>query len=152
MLDDLLERLLAEGDGPAVDHVGLGMLVATAHQRSRAAMNEGLRPLGIDVRGLVLLLALELYGPSSQRQLIDRMGIDKSTMVRLVDELEAGTLVSRERSPEDRRAHSVVLTRTGEKVLADARQVATGVGERIFGRLRADERSQLVDLLRRLAE
>ena len=151
MLDDLLERLLAEGDAPA-DHVSLGMLLATAHQRSREAMNEGLGPLGLDVRGFALLLALELYGPSSQRELIDRMGIDKSTMVRLVDDLEAGELVSRERAPLDRRAYSVVMTRRGEQALADGRQVATDVGDRIFGRLRANERSQLIDLLRRLAD
>jgi DNA-binding MarR family transcriptional regulator len=150
MLDDLLERLLSEGDGIAVQHVGLGMLLATAHQHSREVMNEGLRPLGVDVRGFALLLALERYGPSSQRQLIDRMRIDKSTMVRLVDELEAGALVSRERSPQDRRAHSVVLTRAGERVLADALRVAADVGDSLFGTLSDEDRAQLVGLLRRL--
>jgi hypothetical protein len=55
------------------------MLLATAHNRSRASMNEGLRPLGIDARGFAMLLALETYGPSSQRRLIDVTGIEPTT-------------------------------------------------------------------------
>ncbi|QKW33395.1 winged helix-turn-helix transcriptional regulator [Actinomadura sp. NAK00032] len=152
MLDDLLERILAADDDPAAPHVGLGMLLAAAHNRSRHEMNGELRPLGIDVRGLAMLLALDMYGPSSQRRLIDLTGIDKSTMVRAVDELEAGGLVRRERAPQDRRAYSITLTGAGRRALASARRAGADVGERIFGRLRPDERDQLVSLLRRLAE
>lgn len=115
-------------------------------------MNEALGPLGIDVRGFVMLLALERYGPSSQRHLIDVTGIDKSTMVRIVDELEEGGHVRRERAAGDRRAYSVTLTPEGERTLASARQATAEVGERLFGWLRPDERDQLAGLLRRLAE
>src|ERR1700754_5050820 len=111
MLDDLLERFLSGDGGPATDHVGLGMLLAAAHNQSRERLNQALRPLGINVRGFTVLLALPMYGPVSQRDLIGHIGIDKSTMVRLIDELEDGGLVSRERAPQDRRAHSIVLTR-----------------------------------------
>ncbi|RKS68415.1 DNA-binding MarR family transcriptional regulator [Actinomadura pelletieri DSM 43383] len=152
MLDELLGRMLSEGDDPAVRHVGLGMLLAVAHHRSREAMNDALRPVGIDVRGLSMLFALELYGPSSQRRLIDVTGIDKSTMVRVVDELEEGGLVRRERAPTDRRAYSITMTADGERALARARRVGVEVGDRLFGGYRPDERRQLVDLLRRLAE
>src|SRR5687767_2274220 len=111
MLDDLLERLLSGDGGLAADHVGLGMLLAEAHNRSRERMNDALRPLGINVRGFSVMLALSMYGPVSQQDLIGHIGIDKSTMVRLIDELEAGGMVSRERAPNDRRAYSVMLTR-----------------------------------------
>ncbi|WP_395104494.1 MarR family winged helix-turn-helix transcriptional regulator [Actinomadura sp. SCN-SB] len=152
MLDDLLERLLSEAADPATRHVGLGMLLARAHNTSRGAMNRALRPLGIDVRGYTMLLTLRTYGPSSQRRLIDMTGIDKSTMVRLIDELEHAGLVRRERTPQDRRAYSVTPTPEGERVLAEAREIAADVGERIFGRFRPDERDQLAALLRRLVE
>ncbi|MGK5552234.1 MarR family winged helix-turn-helix transcriptional regulator [Actinomadura kijaniata] len=152
MPDDLLERLLTGDGDPDLRHVGLGMLLASAHNRSRAALNEGLRPLGIEVRGFSVLLALDAYGPSSQRALIDRLGVDKSAMVRLVDELEHGGLVRRERAPHDRRAYAVVMTADGERTLAAARKVAAGVGETLFGRFRPAERDQLVNLLSRLAE
>ncbi len=128
------------------------MLLASAHNRSRAVLNEGLRPLGIDVRGFGVLLALDTCGSSSQRALIDRVGMDKSAMVRLVDELEHGGLVRRERAPRDRRAYAVVMTADGERTLAAARKVAAEVGEHLFGRLRPAERDQLVNLLSRLAE
>ncbi|MEU5884367.1 MarR family transcriptional regulator [Spirillospora sp. NPDC047279] len=152
MLDDLLERLLAGDGGAAADHVGLGMLLAEAHNRSRERMNEALRPLGINVRGFAVLLALPVYGPVSQQDLIARIGIDKSTMVRLVDELEEGGLVTRERSPHDRRAYSILLTRHGKQTLAKARRIAERTGDHVFGRLTETERRHLVDLLRRLAD
>lgn len=152
MLDDLLERLLSGDGGPAADHVGVGMLLAAAHNQSRDRLNEALRPLGIDVRGFAVLLALPMYGPVSQRNLIGRIGIDKSTMVRLIDEMEGGELVSRERVPQDRRAYSIVLTRRGERTLTKARRAAEQVGGHIFGGFTEAERRHLVDLLRRLAE
>jgi DNA-binding MarR family transcriptional regulator len=150
MLDDLLERLLS-GDGDA-RHVGLGMLLAAAHQHSRARVNDELRPLGIDVREFSMLFALELYGPSSQRRLIDLTGIDKSTMVRAIDDLEGAGFVTRERSAHDRRAYSVTLTAHGRRTLATARRTAADVGDRLFGGFTQAERDQLVTLLRRLAE
>ncbi|TDC69293.1 MarR family transcriptional regulator [Actinomadura sp. GC306] len=152
MLEDLLERLLAGEGGRAADQAGLGMLLAKAHNQSRERMNEALRPLGIDVRQFAVLVALPLYGPVSQRDLIGRTGIDKSTMVRLIDELEHGGLVSRERVPHDRRAYAIVLTPRGEQALAEARDAAEQVGESIFGPFSGAERGQLVNLLRRLAE
>ncbi|WP_239067504.1 MarR family winged helix-turn-helix transcriptional regulator [Actinomadura bangladeshensis] len=152
MLDDLLERILAEDGDAAARHVGLGMLLAAAHGRSREGMNDELRPLGIDVREFTMLLALDMYGPSSQRRLIDLTGIDKSTMVRIIDALEHGGLVRRERVPEDRRAYAVMLTDDGRRTLESGRRAGADVGERLFGRLRPGERDQLVDLLRRLAE
>lgn len=152
MLDDLLERLLSGDGGPAADHVGLGMLLAEAHNRSRERLNGALRPLGVNVRGLCVLLALPLYGPVSQRDLIDRIGIDKSTMVRLIDELEDGGLIARERTPQDRRAYSIVLTPQGEETLAKARRTTEEVGGEMFGGFTGPERRLLVDLLRRLAE
>ncbi|NDU71880.1 MarR family transcriptional regulator [Actinomadura sp. DSM 109109] len=152
MLDDLLERLLSEDGDPALRHVALGMLLAGAHNRSRKAMNDELRALGIDVRGFGMLLALELYGASSQRRLIDLTGIDKSTMVRVVDELEDGGLVRRERAPHDRRAHAISLTPEGARTLESARRAGGEVGERLFGGLGAGERDRLVALLRQVAE
>ncbi|MFG1700625.1 MarR family winged helix-turn-helix transcriptional regulator [Nonomuraea sp. NPDC049309] len=148
----MLERLLAGDGGFAADRVGLGMLLAEAHNRSRQRLNEALRPLGINVRGLAVLLALPLYGPVSQRDLIDRLRIDKSAMVRIIDELEESGLVARERAPQDRRAYSIVLTSQGEQTLAAARQAAGEVGGHLFGPLSASEREQLVELLRGVAE
>jgi DNA-binding MarR family transcriptional regulator len=152
MHDDLIERLLSGDGGPEACHVGLGMLLSKAHNQSRERLNQALHPLGIDVRGFAVLLALPMYGPVSQRDLIGHIGIDKSAMVRLIDELERGELVSRERVPQDRRVYSIVLTRRGEQTLTKARRTAEQIGGHIFGWLTEPERQHLVDLLRHLAE
>ncbi|AQZ70559.1 hypothetical protein BKM31_21870 [[Actinomadura] parvosata subsp. kistnae] len=128
------------------------MLLADAHHQSRERLDRALRPLGINIRGFGVLLALPMYGPVSQRDLTAHIGIDKSTMVRIIDELEDAGLVSRRRAPQDRRAYSIVLTRRGEQVLAEARQIAEHVGDQLFGWLTDPERRHLIDLLRRLAE
>ncbi|GAA3105045.1 MarR family transcriptional regulator [Nonomuraea salmonea] len=152
MLQDLLERFLAGEGGPAADHVGLGMLLAEVHNQSRERLNQALRPLGLNVRTFAVLLALPMYGPVSQRDLIDRLRIDKSAMVRLIDELEARGLVARERAPQDRRAYCIVLTPQGEQTLAAARQATDRIGGHLFGPLPKAERGLLVELLRGVAE
>ncbi|MEU4831067.1 MarR family transcriptional regulator [Streptosporangium sp. NPDC023615] len=151
MLQDLIERFLAGDGGPAADQVGLGMLLAEVHNQSRERLNQALRPLGLNVRGFAVLLALPMYGPVSQRELMDRTGIDKSAMVRLIDELEEGGVVSRRRAPQDRRAYCIVLTPHGERTLEMARRATEQVGEHIFGWLTEPERRHLVDLLRGVA-
>ena len=70
-------------------------LLRLAHRRAAAVSAAALRPFGLDDRHLGVLRALDRLGPSSQRRLIDALAMDKSAMVRTVDDLERLGLVWR---------------------------------------------------------
>ena len=74
--------------------------------------------LGLDTRALLVLIALWSKQPLTQRELSERLGIDRTTVVQVIDRLEADGRVARRRNPEDRRAYDVTITPGGRKVLA----------------------------------
>lgn len=139
-------------DDPRTDDTALGMLLAAAHGNARRAMNEGLRPLGIEARLYGVLSAVDREGPVSQRDLTRLLSMDKSAVVRAMDELEQRGLAFRRRSAHDRRAYAIELTEEGRARVRAARDVAAAVGDTFFGRLSTDEREQLAALLSRIAD
>jgi DNA-binding MarR family transcriptional regulator len=76
------------------------------------------------------------------------MGVDPSTMVSLIDELEAKGLAKRQPHPKDRRARSVVLTAKGRRLRERGREVAGQVEDEVLGGLSAADRQELLRLLR----
>ena len=88
--------------------------------------------------------------PLSQVEMGERLGIDRNTMVLLLDDLEARGLVTRRRDPRDRRAHLVSLTDAGRDVLAQSTALARRTNDEVFAPLSAEERAQLHALLSRL--
>jgi DNA-binding MarR family transcriptional regulator len=84
-----------------------------------------------------------------QQQIGARMGIDRSTMVTLIDELEARGLAERRPHPADRRAREVAITAAGRHVLRRAREMVLGVEGEVLHALTAAERDELTALLRR---
>jgi DNA-binding MarR family transcriptional regulator len=87
----------------------------------------------------------------SQHQLHEKTAIDPSSMVAVIDELEARGLAERRPDPADRRARQVFLTEQGEQALQRIRGLAAGLQREFFGVLTAEERKTLHALLRKLA-
>ena len=77
------------------------------------------------------------------------MGIDPSTMVSLIDQLESAGLAKRRPRPTDRRAREVVITPKGRRVLAQARRLAMQVEDDVLQGLTQAERHRMLTLLRR---
>ncbi|WP_067465428.1 MarR family winged helix-turn-helix transcriptional regulator [Actinomadura macra] len=139
-------RPTALGD-PRADDPALGLLLATAHDAARSALNAELRPLGIETRHFGILATLDRQGPTSQRRLGALLGLDKSAVVRIMDELERLGLAVRNRASHDRRAYAIQLTAEGQRLARASAEAATVVSARLFGRLGADDRDRLVSLL-----
>jgi DNA-binding MarR family transcriptional regulator len=119
---------------------------------ARALAEERIRMHGIDVRQFGLLTALAGGGPMSQGDLGEALGVDRTTMVALVDEMEGAGLVRRERNPDDRRAYSVTLTARGKRVQKLAEETLDRVADEFFGRLTRHDRELLQAFLARLLE
>jgi DNA-binding MarR family transcriptional regulator len=87
----------------------------------------------------------------SQTQLGNALGIDRSTVVAVIDKLESRGLVMRKPVPNDRRSHALHLSETGR---ATYRRVAERVRAHeaaIARHLSAAEQASLIDLLSRIA-
>lgn len=99
---------------PPVVHDSLTLLLARVAKTTRARTERELEMLGLELRHVHVLLAITHNGASSQRQLGELLGIDRTTMVTLVDQLEERGLITRKKNPDDRRAWDVDVTDRGQ--------------------------------------
>jgi DNA-binding MarR family transcriptional regulator len=111
---------------------------------------EALAPLGLRVRHYTVLQVLAEHGPASQQALGRSLGIDRTTMVGTVDDLERLGLVARKADPADRRAYRVELTPRGRTTLVRATGVVAATERALLAPLTSDEQGTLRTLLRRL--
>jgi DNA-binding MarR family transcriptional regulator len=84
-----------------------------------------------------------------QQELGSLLGIDRSTMVSLIDQLETAGLARRRPSATDRRAREIAITPKGRRLLQEARKLIWQVEDEVLGGLTAEERRRLLTLLRR---
>jgi DNA-binding MarR family transcriptional regulator len=87
-----------------------------------------------------------------QQELGSALGIDRSTMVSLIDQLESAGLAKRRPSATDRRAREIAITPKGRRLLQRSRRMISETEDEVLTGLTAAERSELVRLLRRALE
>ena len=126
-----------------------GQLFFRLWRASHTRVADGLESIGLTPASFGLLNVLGARRGATQRELGSAMGIDPSTMVALIDELEAAGLAKRRPHPTDRRAREVVITPKGRRLLERGRQMALQVEDEVLGGLSAGERRELLRLLRR---
>ncbi len=97
------------------------------------------------------VLATAMTGDFTQTQLARMVGLDKTTMVVTVDELEAAGLAARRPSPSDRRARVIAVTDAGADKVREADKVLDRVRDEVLSELPADERDVFLRALGRLA-
>jgi DNA-binding MarR family transcriptional regulator len=102
-------------------------------------------------RGYLVLATLGRGEPSTQVALAQHLGVDRTMMTYLLDDLEDAGLVDRRPDPADRRARRVTLTDTGRARLAELMCGLHSAEDDLLQPLDPEERTQLRDLLRRLA-
>jgi DNA-binding MarR family transcriptional regulator len=126
-----------------------GQLVFRLWRVSHTRFAEALESLGLTTALFALLNVLGAHEGAIQQEIGAAMGIDPSTMVSLIDQLEDAGLAKRRPHPTDRRAREVAITPKGRRVLEQARRLATQVEDDVLRGLSGDERRQLLTLLRR---
>ena len=126
-----------------------GQLLFRLWRASHTRTAEALESIGLTTALFALLNVLGTRDGAIQQELGAAMGIDPSTMVSLIDQLEAAGLAKRRLRPTDRRAREVLITPKGRRVLKRARQLTLQVEDDVLGGLNDVERRQLLALLRR---
>ncbi len=133
--------------GPARKETGF--LLRLAHVRATeqlaAALPDGLLPRYHEV-----LAALAEWGPRSQQQLAERLGINRTIMVSLIDAMEQVGLVERKRDPADRRSYALLSTGKAGSTLADMERAADQANAQLTSVLADRERQDLDRMLQRI--
>jgi DNA-binding MarR family transcriptional regulator len=128
-----------------------GYLLARLGESSRRRFHKALEPEGLHPRHFGVMTMVAAQPGMSQQELHEKTGIDASSMVSVIDELEARGLAERRPDPEDRRTRTIFLTELGQQTLARVRALAGELQRELFGALSTDELRTLHALLRKLA-
>lgn len=128
----------------------LGYLLKHAQDKLRAMNDIALAHHGIDGRELAVLMVLA-DEPASQQEAAALLGVDRTTMVALLDVLEHKGLVARRPDVRDRRRNVVGLTAAGRTTLDHAVRTTDEVEREFLAPLSLRAADQLRTALRALA-
>jgi MarR family transcriptional regulator, lower aerobic nicotinate degradation pathway regulator len=141
--------------GPPTIHGALtkhtGFLLSRMGMVASKQFAEQIEQIGLTPRMWGALNVLDAEGTITQQALGKSTGIDPSSMVATIDDLEKAGLVERQTHPTDRRAYALHMTDSGREKLAEGRKLAKGAQEKLLAALDPSERAQLHELLLKIA-
>lgn len=107
---------------------------------------------GLDVTPVIfgVLEVLHRNKGLTQTRLATAIGLDRSSLVPLLDKLERRKLVARETSLTDRRRNHLFLAPEGRQLLAKADKRVRQHEQRIFAALSENEVAKLIGLLQKI--
>jgi len=146
-----LERTEEEVDQQRCLAGNLAWLLYRAHWALASELTAALAPLGVSARSYHVLRAA-LSGKHTQTELAEMIGLDKTTMVVAVDELERAGLAERHPAPDDRRARIIAVTPAGKRKVAEADKVKERVQAEVLAELSPSEAAALLRALVKLVE
>jgi MarR family transcriptional regulator for hemolysin len=108
----------------------LGALIAQTARQWRRAVDRHMQPFGLtEATWLPLLRLSRARAPMRQKELAASLSLDGSSVVRLLDSLEASGFVARREEAADRRAKAIVLTARGRAIAQRLESIARRVRE-----------------------
>jgi DNA-binding MarR family transcriptional regulator len=126
----------------------LGYLLKQAHRQFMELTTTALAPLGVDTREWAALICLADERGLSQGEVAVLLGVDRTTMVALVDDLQRKRLVRREPHPEDRRKKQLELTVDGRDVLQQGALLVDDAERRFLAALSQQDAQHLKSTLK----
>lgn len=116
----------------------------------RQAVNNQLAPFGLtDATWLPLLHVARGKIPMRQKDLAESVGIESSTLVRLVDALDKAGLIER-RIEADRRVRNIRLTTRGRVLVEQMEAVTTAVRNRVLAGISDEELALTLSVIERI--
>ncbi|HZD68755.1 MAG TPA: MarR family winged helix-turn-helix transcriptional regulator [Actinomycetes bacterium] len=124
-------------------------LLSQASYTLTTRLAAALEGLGMSPRAHSVLVAA-MTGDHTQIELARMVGLDKTTMVVTLDELEAAGLAERRPSSRDRRARVVAVTKAGERKVREAEEIVRRIHADVLDVLPASDRKVFLEALTRL--
>ncbi|MFJ3171080.1 MarR family winged helix-turn-helix transcriptional regulator [Streptomyces roseus] len=112
-------------------------------------MKKALSAAGLTPRHAMTLMHLE-GGPIGQRVLAERLEVDPSVLVGILNDLEREGPAVRRRDPADRRRHNVAITEAGSTALTKTNAALDEVELSLFSAFSAADQEALRALLARI--
>lgn len=109
---------------------------------TKEVMHDGLTP-----RQFAVLLTVSRKEGLSQTDIVDRTGIDRSTLADIIRRMLNKSLIARRRSKSDARVYSVALTDEGRKALLEAEPAAVQADTRLLAALAPAKRGEFMESL-----
>jgi MarR family transcriptional regulator for hemolysin len=135
---------------PAARADDLCWLLTRASQLLTGELTRALQDSGISPRQHAVL-AMAQTGQHTQTDHARAVGLDKTTMMVTLDELEREGLAERRPLATDRRARVIVVTPEGERSVREAEEILERVRDQILGLLPAEQRDSFLQSLGTLA-
>ena len=122
-------------------------LLHRAGQCAAEIFSSEARTGGLTPRQLAVMMVIGDEEGLNQTRLVERTGIDRSTMADLVARLARRGLVQRRRTKEDARAYTIRLSSLGARMLRDAQPAAAVADQRLLAILPPSKRQDFLDAL-----
>ncbi|GDY32877.1 MarR family winged helix-turn-helix transcriptional regulator [Gandjariella thermophila] len=129
----------------------LGWALGVVFRGYLKAANAAVADLPGGPRGYQVLAAAAHDQPRSQLKLAQQLGVDRTVMTYLVDDLEKAGLVERHPDPADRRARRLSATDAGKDLLCRLDERLRRAEDHLLSALDSADRDMLRTLLQRVA-
>jgi DNA-binding MarR family transcriptional regulator len=136
---------------PAPATTDLGWTLSVVLRAFVKAANAATADLPGGPRGFQVLATVAREEPGSQSALAHRLGIDRTVLTYLLDDLARAGLVERRPDPLDRRNRRVVATPLGQQLAVELDRRLRHAEDHLLGGLDGAERTTLRGLLERVA-
>lgn len=141
---------VSEGTLPEAVMSYAGFMLSKTAQHVTVDIDAVLKPFNIHARHYGVMLLLKDGNALAQVEIGKKLRIDRTTIVKLVDDLEKLSYARRDSHPRDRRAYLIALTEDGEGVMQQAKPLLIDVEQQFFNVLNEDEKKTLFELLAKL--
>ncbi len=132
-----------------VDDLGWGL--GAIFRSYVVAANAAMQDLPGGPRGYQILTAATHGDVASQLALAQLLGVDRTVMTYLLDDLESAKLIERCPDPTDRRARKIVATREGRDKLIAVGQTLAAMEDRLLAPLEASARASFRAMVQTVA-
>jgi MarR family transcriptional regulator for hemolysin len=132
------------------DEEPIGLDVTRTGRILSRAFDDELAGAGGSLPQWLIVMALKQGDHTMQRDIADAIGIDGATLTHHLNRMEAAGLISRRRTPENRRSQLVELTGDGDELFATLLGAVVAFDQRLCDGFSARELATLRSLLERL--
>jgi DNA-binding MarR family transcriptional regulator len=146
------DNAASPGTIPAGFEDNFGWLLSQCFRAHLNAMDRAVADLPHGHRGFQALSGAVNRSAHNQAELAKQLGIDRTVMVYLVDDLERAGLVERLPDPNDRRSRLIRATEAGQDRLTAAQTAISAAESELLAALSEQERKSLREMLREIAK